>query len=101
MEQNIWEGGGGLSDSDDSVDCDDGCPNVLFGEKRGCYRTSLEFFSVDVGISCSCWLSILIQQKIRTQAFPRLLNWVAQRGMKSVYQKINMKSEQLKTEFNN
>lgn len=25
MEQNIWEGGGGLSDSDDSVDCDDGC----------------------------------------------------------------------------
>lgn len=67
-------------------------PNVLFGEERGCYRTSLEFFSVDVGISCSCWLSILIQQKIRKQAFPR---------MKSVYQKINMKSEQLKTEFNN
>lgn len=60
-------------------------PNVLFGEERGCYRTSLEFFSVDVGISCSCWLSILI-------IFPR---------MKSVYQKINMKSEQLKTEFNN
>lgn len=52
----------------------------------------LSFFSVDVGISCSCWLSILIQQKIRKQAFPR---------MKSVYQKINMKSEQLKTEFNN
>lgn len=39
--------------------------------------------------------------KIRKQTFPRLLNWVAQRGMKSVYQKINMKPEQLKTEFNN
>lgn len=75
--------------------------NVLFGEERGFYRTSLEFFSVDDGISCSCWLSILIQQKIRKQTFPRLLNWVAQRGMKSVYQKINMKPEQLKTEFNN